>query len=768
MSQMKQSASGNSPGRNDPCPCGSGKKYKKCCMSSTPSTSDVPNSSILALVEMAVNSFEIGDYVRADTISNEILSTNPSSLEANQIKGLISLKNKNYVVAEQYLKKALLKNRTNPHVYNNLAIIYEKQGRLEEASRHAIRATQLGPEVAEIYNTYGNILLRKGDRAEAIRQYRKALELEPDTKDYMLSLCAALLLSGKLIEARDGLIGLVNKYPDYIPAYINLAAAHRDLKETNCAIDVLQAAIIIDPQNAELHNNLGAIYAQVEEKDKEINCYKKALTIDPYLHDTHINLYEVLNDAGNYEELHAWSDAVLKDPGLSRILPLAIHGYGLCADLDGREKAMNKMMEFVASIEGYCIDIEPALLSSCYLETPSAGEIFYLHRCWGQAIEAETERYSHKKKGPDKLSVSRKLRIGYISPDFRSHSVGFFIRNILYYSDLSKFDVICYSNWDSEDEITEQIKSSVTRFTKINSLNQKEIAEAIYLDKIDILVDLAGHTFKSCAKVLAYKPAPIQITYLGYPNTTGLNSVDYRLTDAYADTDGGTIYTEKKLQLPDCFLTFGEFLDVEVDQLLSEERNGFITFASFNNIQKLNKITVALWSQILQAVPNSILFLKETRLENEFVRSNVEALFLEHGIEKERLILKGRANSIGDHLEQYNKVDVALDPIPYNGTTTTCEALWMGVPVITLVGEQHQQRVSYSILKNIGADSLVARDAAEYVQLAATLAADKKMRDEWRRTLRTKLRQSILCDSKRFTAQLEKLYTRLWSTYCGN
>ncbi|MCP4628069.1 MAG: glycosyltransferase, partial [bacterium] len=301
-------------------------------------------------------------------------------------------------------------------------------------------------------------------------------------------------------------------------------------------------------------------------------------------------------------------------------------------------------------------------------------------------------------------SKHKRLRIGYVSPDFCWHSVAYFIEPVIAAHNRNACEIYCYSAVKRPDDVTVRIKGAADVWRDIYEISNERVAEMVRADRIDILVDLTGHTAGNCLKVFARKPAPVQVTWIGYPNTTGLSSVDYRITDNYADPgdDDEQLYTEKLVRMPQtflCYRPYDRFPDVGP---LPSVHAGFVTFGSFNNLSKINMEVVALWAGILQKVSGSQLLLKSSQLEDRETKARFEQYFADYGITHDRLLFVGQDQDWVNHLDLYNRVDIALDPFPYNGTTTTCEALWMGVPVVALKGDRHSGRVGVSLLSNIG------------------------------------------------------------------
>jgi predicted O-linked N-acetylglucosamine transferase (SPINDLY family) len=752
------------PGRNDPCPCGSGKKYKKCCMGKLEPREDYSrNLNIEQKLVEAASLFESGQLDAAKNIASEILSVAPTNADANHILGSTEMALGNLDQAETLLLKAARHAKNNAYIQLNLAKLYEMKKEFDTALSFIARSEKLDPELADSQYIFGNLLLKIGEAEKAIPHYKKAIKLEPSNPDYLLGYYAGLHHSHRIDEARNGYHELIAMYPTYISSYINLAAIYRDQGDLGQGVKLLQKAIQLQPANAELYSNLGSLYGGMGEIEKEAKLYKQALSLNPKMFKIYHNLMGALKELKKFEELYDKARKILITPELQPLLGEALGVFGDLAAFDERRAAFEVQLEEYKNSIGKPASM-PNFLMTNDLDNLDAEVIYFLHRSWGKLLESEVSRFNHNKE----RCGSRRIRIGYVSPDFRAHSVGFFIRNILKHSDTNFFEVYCYSSCEKEDEITKEIRKSVTGFMKVRLLSHKEVAEQIYKDQIDILVDLAGHTEGSRVAAFAYKPAPVQITYLGYPNTTGLKAIDYRISDHYADVEDGTKYSEKLICLPESFISFGAFSEEPIADKFSFETFNYITFGSFNNIRKLNRATIETWSSILLRTPGSRLIIKSGGLDQKIVQKNMSSLFAEYGVASDRFELLGMVADRNSHLAAYNRIDIALDTFPYNGTTTTCEALWMGVPVVTLLGEKHAQRVSYSILKNIGVENTIAYDREQYIDLAVQLANNPEELRHLKKSLREKLRHSILCDSSRFTGQLEDLYRKVWEGYCAH
>ena len=393
-----------------------------------------------------------------------------------------------------------------------------------------------------------------------------------------------------------------------------------------------------------------------------------------------------------------------------------------------------------------------------YLDNMNDQEVFKAHSKYNELFE------NFKTIENRTLNKKSKIRIGYISPDFRKHVVVFFSFKLLANYDKNKFEVICYAK-GSEDGVTSQLKTLVDGWRNINNLSEDEAAILIKNDEIDILFDLSGHTANSCLPILARKPAPIQISGIGYFNTTGLKAVDYFLTDINCDPIGANdnLFIEKLLRLPHTHFCYTPSDEVpEVEYLSPQEKKGYITFGSFNNFTKVTDEILLMWKKIMDRFNNSKLLLKSSVFNSEYGTEVIKKRLERLGFDLTQIELRGFS---ADYLEEYNEIDIALDTYPYPGGGTTCDALYMGVPVITLVGERHGSRFGYSILKNIEMEECIAFTKIDYIEKAISLANDTKKLKQWRKILRGKMEKSPLMNGDLYMDSIEQSYIRIYQEY---
>jgi predicted O-linked N-acetylglucosamine transferase (SPINDLY family) len=407
------------------------------------------------------------------------------------------------------------------------------------------------------------------------------------------------------------------------------------------------------------------------------------------------------------------------------------------------------------------------LFTMNYLERYTNKEMLEESLAWGKniAISSREGKFGYSNTAEPK----RRIRIGYVSENFCRHSVSYFFEPLITNHDQKRFEVFCYSCVSHPDETTARIKEKALFWRECAELGDRQIAQMVRDDRIDILVDLAGHSgVRIRLPVFAEKPAPVQVTWLGYPNTTGLSTIDYRITDGIADPEhvSDEWYTEKLVRLPKGFLCYSPADGAPEVGPPPVVAKGYVTFGSFNMLPKLSNLTIDTWVRILKIIPNAHIILKNHSFRDSQTRSRFLQNFEWKGISADRIKLVGTMNSVKEHLAFYGEVDIALDPFPYNGTTTTCEALWMGVPVISLIGERHAGRVGASILQNLFLDDLLSENLEGYIGNVVSLSQNIQRLVDYRAKLRPLMANSSICNGRLFAKNIESAYCEMWRTWC--
>ncbi|MFT4414404.1 FkbM family methyltransferase [Fredinandcohnia humi] len=648
------------------------------------------------------------------------------SMKLNSI-GQKYINEKNYINAEISFRELLLYDTNALNTYNNLGVSLQRQGKYLEAIECFYLAMQHGNNAQLFYNigiTFN--MLKKFDDARFF--LKRALELDSS---------------------------LIN-------IFVDLGVTYENENNLEVAELLFKKAIEKDGRNYLAYYNLAYLYGRRGHLDQAEVYYIKAIKINPNHFDSVNNLAVTLQNNGKYKKaLTNYLEALKIRPGSETVYNNLGSLYRILGDI---EKSIDYYQKSI-NINNNPIAYSNYLFTLNYHNGFTPQEIYNKHLQFGQVFENNDIKYEkhydydHKKR----------IKVGYIGADFKQHSVAYFIEPILKSHDVNKFDIYIYSNVEKPDHVSKRISQYAGHWRNIYKLDDEEIIKVIKLDKIDILVDLSGHTAGNKLLVLSKKPAPIQVSWMGYPNTTGLKEIDYRITDSISDPEGITdsLYTEKLIRMSKCFLTYLPTNNSpELKKDLPYKENGFITFGSFNAFPKINEETISIWSDILKSIPSSKLYIKTKGIEDEETRDSLIKRFEKYNISNERLILSGYKLDNNDHLSSYNEVDIALDTFPYNGTTTTFEAIWMGVPVVTLSGSTHVSRVGSSILKNLDLDELISNNPVEYIDNAVKLAINTKKLADLRKSLRNRLLNSPLCNYSSFTRELEQKYREMWIHFC--
>lgn len=529
------------------------------------------------------------------------------------------------------------------------------------------------------------------------------------------------------------------------------------------AIAHYERAISLKPDFAEAHNNLGNTLVTQGRSDLAVAHFERALALMPDAR-VHYNLGNILRRSSPIRAISHYQQAIALQPDVAEVhnsLAVSLVEQGeIDQAITHYERALSLKPDFAAAHSNL-------LHALHYSSSKDPAAVYQAHLEYAKQVEAPL--VALKLTHSNERSFKRRLKIGYVSSDLRQHSVAHFIEPVLEKTDRDRFEIFCYSNHSQEDEVTKRLQSYSDHWRNIFRVADDLVASQIRNDQIDILIDLNGHTARNRLPLFARKPAPIQVTWLGYPNTTGLSTMDYRLTDGVADPCGMTehLHSEKLIRLPECFSCFKQPRDAPAVSRLPALEKGYINFASFNNHAKITPEVMSAWAAILRATPGSRLTLKSAGMGENAMQRTVRNKFAALDIAPARLELLGHDRSQSDHLARYRTVDIALDPFPYNGVTTTCEALWMGIPVVVLAGKTHAGRVGASLLSHLGLKELICQTIADYVDTATRLVSDLEHLAQLRRELRTRMMLSPLLDARRFTDNLEQAYLAMWKNYIG-
>ncbi len=641
----------------------------------------------------------------------------------------------------------------------NLGAALRTAGKLDEAVAASRQAIRIRPNSAKAQSDLAAALCDQGKFDEAIAACRAAIRIAPGLAEAYSTLGASLRGSGELDEAVAACRQAIGINPDEARARCNLGNALREQNKLDDAVAAFHDAIRIKPDLAMAHGNLANVLSEQRRFSEALAAYQQAIRIDPGFAEAHFNLGNALRDQNKLEE------AVAAFRGAIRVKPDLAEAYeGLATTLYCQDK-FDEAAATYREAAALALKFDEAS-SSTFLfglnhrERFSSAALSAAHRSWD---ERHARPVSQPVAHVNDRSAERRLRVGYVSPDFRNHSVAYFLEPLLEGHDRSAVEVFCYAEVKRPDARTERFKQLADHWVLTVGLSDEAVAERIRRDGIDILVDLAGHTAKNRLLVFARKPAPVQVTWLGYPNTTGLETIDYRLVDDVTDPVGeaDAFASETLVRLPGGFLCYDSPRDAPEPAIPPCLAAGAVTFGSFNNAAKLSDATLDAWTTLLARLPKARLRLKG----KAFADAGTSRAYLDRL--RERGVAADRVDLIAwvpeqDHLASYDRIDIALDPFPYNGTTTTCEALWMGVPVVTLRGDRHAGRVGASLLTQLRLTDLIAGSAEEYVEIAASLAGDPARLADLRRSLRPRMAASSLCDAPAFARKVEAAYRTMW------
>jgi predicted O-linked N-acetylglucosamine transferase (SPINDLY family) len=552
--------------------------------------------------------------------------------------------------------------------------------------------------------------------------------------------------------------------PDYADLYLNLGLMWCHLGKPSEAEHYFRCAVQSQPNFPEAWSNLGMSLFAEGRIEEAIESSQKALQWKPDFEIVYQNLGKELSALYRYPEALAYlQKSIALNPKSSK----SYQEIGQIYQLQGRAAEAVAYYRQSAVLEPNELDAQIGLSWIMhYVPECSPQECFeQLKRC-GQV---HSENVAPPVPHTNDSNPSRKLRVGYLSPDLHAHSVASFFEPLLSMHNGEVIETFCYAEEFAPDEVTERLQRIANHWRSTCGLSDEAVSHMVRADQIDILVDLAGYTKHSRIRVLAYQPAPVQVTYLGYPNTTGMPQIDYRMVDAWTDPPSQpSLCTETLVRLENGFLCYQPPTDTPENGAPPALVRGYVTFGSFNVLSKLSVPAAHLWAQILNSVPNSRLFLKSQAFIQPSAQKYWKSFFEKEGIHPNRLDLLGWCKDRATHLLLYNRLDIALDPFPYNGTTTTCEALWMGVPVITLAGGSHVSRVGVSLLSTLQLEELIAHSEQEYLEIAVQLAQDHERLTLFRETIRPWMSVSPLCDSEAFAHKVEAAYRQMWRKWCEN
>lgn len=744
---------------------------------------------IPAAFELALQHHQAGRLAEAEALYREILAVQPGQPDALHLLGVVAHQASRPDIAVELIRQALGAAPQHVAAHFNLGNALRELGRMEEAAHAYRRATEIQPDYAQAHhnlgsalaacgqleeavtafrrgielkpdyasahNNLGSALKALGQREEAVTAFREAIALQPDCAEAHFNLGNTLKECGHPAEAVAAFRRALELKPDYPDAFHNLGTALADSGRLEEAITAYRHALRLNPASAETHNNLGNALLELWRFDEAIATFRTAITLKPDLAQAHNNLGNALRDRGNLDEAIAeLHQALALEPGsvdFHNNLGNLLKDRG---EVDAALATYRRAMELDPENAGPCTNVVYTLL--------------FRPRNDDQALIEARARWSERFAEPMDCFIrphtnapdpERRLRIGYISPNFRHHVVGANLLPLFRHHDHGRFEIYGYDGGVRLDSFHEEIRRGADQWRNTVGVSDEALAEMIQQDGVDILVDLTQHMAGNRLPVFARQPAPVQVSFAGYPETTGLEAIEYRLSDRFLDL--GTSAREHVLHLDSFWCYDSAGVEIEVNDSPAQN-TGRVTFGSLNNFCKVNEPVLKLWARVLHEVEGSRLVLlshlgsHRQHTLDILARAGIDASRIEFATPRPR----------PEYLGLYHRLDIVLDPFPYNGHTTSLDALWMGVPVVSLAGETAVSRAGLSQLSNLGLPELAAFTEDDYATIAIQLARDLPRLTDLRKTLRARMEASVLMDATRFARGIENAYREMWRRWC--
>jgi predicted O-linked N-acetylglucosamine transferase (SPINDLY family) len=651
-------------------------------------------------------------------------SNNPSQIQIELILKLFN--SKNFSEAKKEINKQIIKNPNSYILFNILGGVFYEQGQLSQAIENYKKALEIRPNYAEAFNNLGIALYQLNRMDEAIYNYKKAIAIKKDFAIAYNNLAHVLLTFKKPKESLEYYKEAININSNYHEAYNGLGNAYRVLGDKKNSIKNFEIATKINPSYSEPYNNLGIIFSDESMFDEALSSYKKALQINPNDEKYYNNIGNLLSALGKHDEATAaYNQAIKIEPRFARAYSNLLLNLNYKLNFDFK----------------LYLSISKKFRFNCM---------------------AKKEKLSFVYKFDKK---PKKLKLGLISSDFGNHPGGYFSLSTIRELKKKNFDLIAYSNLDRNDDLSSNFRQLFSKWHSIENRKDVDVVEQILNDGIHILIDMQGHSGSNRLPIFMHKPAPIQATW-HYQGSTGIPEIDYAIGNSYLmPHNEESHWIEKIYRLPNvsqCF-TPPEF-DVPINNL-PFIKNKFVTFGSLNKLNKINESVIALWSKVLSSISNSKLVLKTKNLDNKKVREDIMIKFKKNNIKSNQIILLGESKTREELLKIYNNIDISLDTFPFQGYTTSCESIWMGVPVLTLKGNRLLFHSGECVNSNLGMFNWVADNNADYVSKAIEFSSNVKELTKIRKNLRKIALQSPLCDSETFGINFSKMLWEMWSRF---
>lgn len=724
------------------------------------------NSSALFLLEQGFQHFQGGQLDQAEDFCDQFIQKEPNNPDGLNLLAAIANERGNINEAIKLMKKAVGNAPENPKFLDNLGQLYRKNGHVEEAIKAYRRALSADPSFADTHNNLGNALIEMSQYEAAIGHYQKALESEANNPRITYNLATTLLKQESIKDAVKKFRQVLQLVPDFTDAHVNLGQCLIKQGNIDDSITHIQRALELDPNHAAAHNNLGVILANRGDWDEAIDQHRRAVDIDPSFVDAWNNLAIALNKTGALEEAMVCYQRSLEiDPDHHASIGNYWHFLmNACAwsEIEALTDQINSLNQR-ALMRNERVPESPltTLTRSTDLEVN-----FQIAKSNSAHISRRIADIGVSYKAGNRRKSKSILTVGYLSYDFRNHVISHLIHRMFKMHDRDIFRVHAYSTGpDDGSHYRREVEQGCDKFVDVQELSHLEAAQRINDDNVDILVDLTGYTEGQRLEIAALRPAPIQISYLGFPGTTGSDFFDYIFLDRVVLSEAEEkFFSEKVFYLPPYYFVVDRPVEDAIKKLSRKEvglPEDKIVFCCFNKANKIEPVMFGLWMNLLKKVSGSVIWLLA---DNPLAMDNLKREAVARGVDHKRLVFAERVPK-EQHLARHALADIALDTRIYNGGVTTSDALWAGVPVITLRGNHVASRAAASMLTSLGLPELITKDLGEYEAVALKLAKDPEKLRILKVAVVEKAETSPLFDTENSVRNLEKAYRKIWDDF---
>lgn len=718
----------------------------------------IEKDQITTVLNRAKSLHRSGQTDEANRVYIQVLDQHPSNVEAMRLRAVVYMEKGYLPIADEFLQQALLLEPKRPSIYNNLGSLYYSQKKVAKAIQHFEIALSIDPNFSQAANNLGNVWQEIGETEKAIIAFEQALASNPELAAAWNNLGNTLSRCNRSVDAEKLFLKAIELDPNYKDAWNNLGISYATQGLTEHALNAYNKALELVRNDALALNNKGNLLLKANRCQEALNCFEASTNANELLPESWNGFGFAYKQLGKLKQAER---SFRKSIGLKHNYPEAWNNLGLTLAEQGK-------LDAALSAFGTALEMRPSysechsnlLLFLNYHPDVHTQTLHDAHLNWAAAHQL----YPIKVSADDPIKESdNKIRIGFVSADFCRHPIGYFLLPLLKHIDKSKFKITCYSNNQHNDDMTQALREHCHHWVSISDSSNVALVGKILTDKIDILIDLSGHTSGNKLEAFSLRPAPVQISWLGYPCTTALDTMDYVLSDSICLPEyTHWQFTEQVLTMPNSRCCYSPPSYAPEIDALPALQNQHITFASFNNPVKLNAPTYRLWSDILKRSSGSKLVLSWKTLSDPSIANDIYQQFADLGIDNSRIILLGEQRQHLQVFRDYQNIDIALDTYPFSGGLTSCEALWMGVPTVTLAGKHPASRQTAGLLTEIGLDRLVNFTMSNYVECVLDLASDLPRLNMLRGNLRKKMLNSTLCNAKRFSKDFETMMTRVY------